>query len=623
MSGQLLQKDRLKFKDLANRILPRLGTGCLAFVTCDRGELQAEILAGLEAQFRGVFRLCQHAIRPHQPYLGSLPVYDPESPELHVFTDYPYDRLVADDPKLVEENRMLAETLNIERDLLTWHNLHMIWILPQHVENTIALVAPDFYHFRTYSVHFHADLLPVLPKPPKLDLTTMERGWFLEKQLQKSSNFIHKANTHMDLAKWNMSASETVVARKHLDAAVKLYQKQKFNQGLAAAYQSLGGLLMDELLFRQAEAFYRRALKLLDGRRDKALFVTYLNLASCLLTQCACDAAETTLRKVPLSELGDEELAFSYHHHQAYLCALRGETGRALSTLRSQRPVEIVTERTGTFALAITLFEQLGESDEKSCEYDHDFFANVKGIYTGEWSQVSRRLLEKQGEDWAPIKTMAFLLYLKREYASAAHVAIQALELLAKREIESANRQLKALLLRIERHTKPAAEVEAACLACLAQWQNVPAHECTLLRVVLGFIYCDSDRPALAWDMVHQATAVAEPANYRFILGEIAMLSAKLHGKEGQWPAAYDALKQGYEHVRDRHVALEAELLELMGQAAKQCGNPRARGWYQKALALYEMLELKQATVVAAALARLDAPAGAQANAQGGAEGDS
>ncbi len=605
MSNLILKKDCLKFKELAQRILPRKGTGCLAFTTCDRGELQAEILEGLKKLLEADFCVREHVIRQNQPYLGVLPVYDPLSPDLHVYTGYPYDRLIAGDPKLAEDNRKLAATLNIERDLLPRHNLHVIFILPQHVENTIALLAPDFYHFRTYSIHFQADLLSPLPRPRKLDLVTLERGRFLEKQLYHSRDWIHKANTHLELAKWNMSASEMKIAKQHLDKAVKFYQKKKFEAGLVEAYREITNMFVKQKLFRQAEIYSSRILNLLGVRND-LFFASCLYHALIKIYQCSPCEARVWIQNVSDSSVFDEVGMLRYNIVKSMLDILVGEPGGCIDWLKSLQPSQSISKAKGSVVtVGALVLKCFGEFVEVAEGDSGSIYVKLKMVYMGEWAVLINQLLVEESEDSETKELLAMILYNKREFVPAEIVALQAQERLSKQENEFFNRYVKTLLLKIERHTKPAEEVEAECLTCLANWQHFPAHECVMLQVVLGFIYCDTDRPAMAWEMVQQATTVAEHAGYRFLEAELAMLSARLLGKEGKWSEAYDKLKHGYERVRDRHVAMEAELLELLGQAAEQCGNPRAKGWYHKALALYEMLEHKQAAVVAAALERL------------------
>ncbi len=604
MTSLLLKKDQRQFRELAARILPRKGQGCLAFATCERGELQAEILAGLKSQLGVAFRLREHLIKPNQVYLGDLSAYDPESPDLHVFTGYPYDRLAAEDPRLVEEHRQMAEVLNIERDLLQQRNLHLIFILPRLVENTIALVAPDFYHFRAYSIHFQADLLAPLPKPRKLDLAAMERFWFLEKKFAQSSDRIHKANAHFELADWHMSANEMAEAKQHLDKAVKLYEKQKFAEGLVAAYESMADYFFEQRLSHQAELWIHKILKTSGGRNKRQASVNFFNLANCAMDQCKPDAASAWLQKATGNGLTENDLVANYAEIAQTLNLYLGETSLCLAWLNSLNGQSIEPTNKIISNMKELLFEQLGHVE--GIEYPRTtYYFCAEKLHMGEWSHVIKiLLLTGFASALATVMTIK-LFYYRREFESAMNVMLQLQAGISKTEDEHTKRELKAWQLKIERHTKPAAVVEAECLACLTRWQNYPAHECVMLRVVLGFIYCDSDRPAMAWEMVQQASAVAEHARYRFLEAELAMLAARLLGKEGKWPEAYDKLKHGYERVRDHHVALEAEVLELMGQAAEQCGNPRARGWYQMAHDLYAMLELKQAAVVAAALARL------------------
>jgi len=631
MTKQLLMKqDRAKLDEAARRIRPRKGGGCLLFLTCEVPEMQNEIIAGLEDKLAGDFAVSRRAYGDGEALLGGLPLFEPEKPLLFVFIDYPYASFAAQNDEIQGWNRKLAEGLNVERDLIPKRQLHCVFILPQLVENIMALVAADFYHFRTWSAHFRDDLAVVekrLLKPKNEDQA--KRIALLEKTIYQSRDFVHKANAHMDLARVNMSADDHQLAMEHLQKAKKLYQRKKFEEGVAEAFGQIADLYMEQWKFKTALPFAKRYYSFWKSRNNPDKLCAALNnLARIKYEQCLYKESLSLWEKAReiLSDHKDDrsienKLLSQLQIGQAYFEL--GQTEKAIASfdsLLSSAGLNILSasfkascyETMGIYQAHLGEIELARKYGKMAVDLDETKLTAIAFTSTlcGEWEASENWLaacLGKSKDKYDTLrlnKNIAWLSYKRMLYPKAKEQLAQVIELNDELESENSTKIINALQADILRKNGNTAEAQALYLALLGNWGEGPMLQKAEVHRGLGFIYCDRGRLDLAGEQAKVALEIAKRSSYRLSEGETLTLVARIQGLEGQWQEAYETLRIAWEKVRDRDIPLEAQVLEQLGDAALQIGNSRASVWHKKALTLYRNLDLPAAEPLAQRIER-------------------
>jgi len=624
MPEVLLKSDRAKLDLAARHVVLRKQLGCLVFLTCEQDVLEDEIIAGLRQRLGRTLPIERHPYGEGAALLGALP--DLDAPVVHCFVGFPRE---GDDFKDGTWARKLAEGLNVERDLIPRRQLLCTFILPRYAEDTIALVAPDFYHFSDYSAHFHDDL--VEPERGEGDTSNVqERIVFLRTLLGKSRDPVQSANINLDLAKANLSIHERRRAEEHLEKAVKLYRKLALEQSLASAYHEMAKNLSEQGNMRSA---LRYAGRYHDHVRRRGAPEEIFNAHGTSMTILSAlgrygEAIDHGTRALDLLNKSKRHLD-SVHHELAIMIVLAychaaiGEADRAevffskalhliSSESASSEHLEEFVFRYGLFLI------ESGEVDPASAMIKKllrgkPTLAHKRVLFRvyvcrGEWTaaeQLLQKALERARNPFniASLHKDIAALEIRREHWHEAGSRLEHALSVAKRiEADDLEKRLRAMLAMVSRGMGDV-NAEKRHRDLLKQWGEGPVFEKAALHRSLGQHYFDDGRLDLAEKEAEFALKIEQTSRFLISEGETLVLISKIQGTRGQWRQAYETLNIARERVRDRDIPREAEVLELMGDAATQLGESRARGWYDRACTLYRHLEFPAAEALEKRLA--------------------
>lgn len=597
MTNYLLKRDRAKLDDLKIRVVKRKGWGCLVFLTCSDARLEQPIYEALCELLQDEFEFVDAAYG--RGMLNRLKEYDSEAPVLNVFRGYDWDT-VNDGGR---NARKIASRLNLERDLITSRNLHCVFIMPEVVERALMFDAADFYHFRTWSVHFSDELLPPKESPVIADLKLLEEIGYLERNLNKTRDYIAKANVHMDLAQARLKADDRKKADEHLRVAEKLYKKKRFNEGLLIVAINIANGLVTDGLYEQALEAIKRGGDFLTGDYGNPHRPYVLLLFAAAHERLGnYQQMGTYLERITLSDIETEDRTRFLYNRALHFIGI----GKTLEGLKLFKPHlnQADNEQRKNYGQGLLL---IGDRDKaRTCLKQMKMGVDRREllvdilVLSAELEEAKSLLqgsLLKPG-DWGHRDEMnrrlTRLYLIKQENNKALFAVDKALEALEPTEalvdIKESQILRGEVLIALERYD----EAEEVLVHWRDNWGEGPVHGEAQLNRYLGMLYARTERLELAREHAHKALEICERCFYKpeeaytcRLLGEITYIA-------GQYQESMEYLEAAFDLVRDFDLPTEARILYDLGQVAEKAPDLDANRWQRRATKRLEELSLEK-----------------------------
>lgn len=274
------KNDEQKFHSLFSAIRLKEGHGVLAFLTSEILDVENFLIKRIMVEFKEEYEvdLIPITAENYCPFNVIRKKQTVPQKTIFIFNSFPYKDYY-DSPNAYEEKiERLLSSFNILRSIIPENRLKCIIILPKQLEDRIALHAPDFYHFKTFSAYFNVNSLYSnhILSTIKVDQRKMERIKFLDNSLDLVKGDDVKGLIYFELASIYYQLSEFKSALNNWKIAENLFYKINDKRNLGYVSNNLGQLYKDLEQLDLALRYYKNAERIfreisLDTQANESL----------------------------------------------------------------------------------------------------------------------------------------------------------------------------------------------------------------------------------------------------------------------------------------------------------------------------------------------------------------
>jgi len=264
------KKDDPEFPLIFNLIRLRKKQGLLIFMACRTPEKEKFLISKLKEEFAGELSIKEVAFdtADYAP-IDFIAVSEDEEDShgtLYIICRFPFEEFYKYPDSMEDDIDRLVAGLNISRDHISDKDLKIVMICPPELQTRIALKAPDFYRFKSFSASFLDGCK--LYVPTDADAKHLEKSRkdkqrkieFLLEALKTAPKPEVKADICFELGKVYYELSEMDKALVYFQDAESRYNKLKDKKKQANALGNIGAVYSEMSKPEKALKYLEKAL---------------------------------------------------------------------------------------------------------------------------------------------------------------------------------------------------------------------------------------------------------------------------------------------------------------------------------------------------------------------------